>query len=329
MTPGNFSSFDQNHLLGKHLVRSFKFIGLCLLTLWTFALSADTFQLNDGRTITGELLPSSANDAGVQIKTGDGTYDRFSWSEFSQSALKNIAQKPKLGQFVEPFIEIPVEERLKKTEVKINEVPRLNLPPKGSIFGGLLGSSVGIICLLLIYAGNIYAGYEVATVRARPVPLVCAVSAVAPIIGPVIFLCLPTVMEKAPETGPAHAPVEEAAPAPEAATAEQAAGLHFAQQQAAAAPTHPETQVFQRGQFTFNRRFIETKFSGFFGMVRRDADKEMVLLFKTARGEFIANRITRIAASDLHAEIQKGGASAEVAIPFGEIQEIQLKHKDA
>ena len=28
-------------------------------------------------------------------------------------------------------------------------------------------------------------------------------------------------------------------------------------------PAHPEPQVFQRGQFTFNRRFLETKFSGF------------------------------------------------------------------
>ena len=51
--------------------------------------------------------------------------------------------------------------------------------------------------------------------------------------------------------------------------------------------------LFQRGQFTFNRRFIETKFSGFFGIVRRDAEKDMILLIKSTRGEFPASRITR------------------------------------
>jgi hypothetical protein len=44
-----------------------------------------------------------------------------------------------------------------------------------------------------------------------------------------------------------------------------------------APPDQPQTEVFQRGQFTFNRRFFETKFSGFFGMMRREADKDMVL----------------------------------------------------
>ena len=114
------------------------------------------------------------------------------------------------------------------------------------------------------------------------------------------------------------------------AAAEHSSGLHFAAAApATAAATLPETQVFQRGQFTFNRRFIETKFSGFFGVIRRDAEKDLVLFLKTARGEFIAHRISRIAANDMHVDIQKGAATAEVSIPFGDIQEIQVKHKDA
>jgi hypothetical protein len=94
-------------------------------------------------------------------------------------------------------------------------------------------------------------------------------------------------------------------------------------------PTIPETVTYQRGQFTFNRRFIETKFPGFFGVVRREADRDMVLDFKTTRGEFVGQRISRIAANDLHLEIQRGGAHEEVLIPFQEIQQIRLKHKDA
>jgi hypothetical protein len=91
----------------------------------------------------------------------------------------------------------------------------------------------------------------------------------------------------------------------------------------------PAPTVFQRGQFTFNRRFFETKFSGFFSVVRRDADRDMVLVIKSARGEYTGQRISRIAANDLHLQVQKGHATEEVMIPFQDIQEIVLKHKGA
>ena len=91
----------------------------------------------------------------------------------------------------------------------------------------------------------------------------------------------------------------------------------------------PPAQVFQRGQFTFNRRFFETKFPGFFGVVRRDADKDMALIVKTMRGEFVVQRIVRIAQDDMHFQIVKGEASFEEMVPFADIQEIQLKPKDA
>jgi hypothetical protein len=94
-------------------------------------------------------------------------------------------------------------------------------------------------------------------------------------------------------------------------------------------PAIPTTVTYQRGQFTFNRRFIETKFPGFFGVVRRDADRDMVLVIKSSRGEYFGQRISRIAANDLHLQVQRGHASEEVMIPFVEIKEIRLQHKDA
>ena len=94
-------------------------------------------------------------------------------------------------------------------------------------------------------------------------------------------------------------------------------------------PACRPTTIYQRGQFTFNRRFIETKFPGFFGVVRRDADRDMVLVIKSSRGEYVGQRISRIAANDLHLQVQRGHASEEVMIPFVEIQEIRLRHKDA
>ena len=79
----------------------------------------------------------------------------------------------------------------------------------------------------------------------------------------------------------------------------------------------------------FNRRFFETKFSGFFGIVRREADKDKVLQVKTARMLFVAERISRIAANEVHFEVLRGDSRQEVMVPFAEIQEIQLKYKNA
>ena len=94
-------------------------------------------------------------------------------------------------------------------------------------------------------------------------------------------------------------------------------------------PAIPQTVTYQRGQFTFNRRFFETKFPNFFGVVRRDADRDMVLVVKSSRGEYTGQRISRIAANDLHLQVQRGHATEEVMIPFVEVQEVRLKHKDA
>ena len=107
------------------------------------------------------------------------------------------------------------------------------------------------------------------------------------------------------------------------------AGLKLAHSETEAKSTLPKTITYQRGQFTFNRRFFETKFPAFFGVVRRDAEKDLVLVIKSSRGEYAGQRISRIAANDLHLQVQRGHATEEVLVPFTEIQEIRLKHKDA
>src|SRR5262249_7345063 len=154
--------------------------------------------------------------------------------------------------------------------------------------------------------------YEVSIFRAQPAALVCGVSAVAPLIGPIIFLSMPTKI-------PPATPGTEAAPLPEgevvtadAVNPMQAEGgqhpgafrLAHTEQPSHAQSALPPTTTFHRGQFTFNRRFFETRFAGFFGVVRRDAEKDMVLVIKAARGEYVGQRISRIAANDLHLQIQ-------------------------
>lgn len=319
-------------------MRSVYFALLSLLICLATTVRAETFQLADGTTITGEIIPPPTAD-GLNIKIAQGKYQRVSWTNFAQSTLQELVKDPKLAPFAEPFIEITEEEKLAKTEVKTVPPPRLERPARGSLFGALASSSVGLVVLLLIYAANIYAAYEIATVRAYSPIMVCGIAAVAPVVGPIVFLCLPTKMksvqeeevveEAAPEAPPPGAEGAVAGELPADGTAPAAGGLSIARAQHAAPSALPETQVFKRGQFTFNRRFIETKFAGFFGITRRDADKDMLLIIKSARGEFAASRITRIAASDMHLEVRKGAATSEVQVPFVEIQEIQLKHKDA
>lgn len=322
-------------------------IGITCLAWLTFIAAAESYKLTNGETLNGEVLPTSSNDQGVQVKIGEGQYQRVPWASFSQEDLRNFAKNERMQPFVEPFIEITQAERVKKTEVTLKQPPRLERPPRQSLFGAFFSSGLGVLVMLLLYAANVYAGYEVAIFRAQPPILVCGLSAI-PALGlaaPIAFLAMPTNVSKATlETapGPAQVPAgTETAAAPVATGeinpmlavgAQHPAGLRLAKSETAHAQSKaalPETVTYQRGQYTFNRRFFETKFPGFFGVVRREADRDMVLSIKTSRGEYTGQRISRIAANDLHLEVQRGAASEEVLIPFTEIQQILHKHKDA
>jgi len=300
-----------------------------IFVLWLCGLvitaRADTFPLMDGTSLTGDIL--TFNDNGITFRLPDSTYTNIMWTKFSQDGLKQLANNPKIRPLVEPFIEIPLSERPQKPEVKIQEVTRLERPPTQSLMGALFSSSVGLFCLTLIYAASIYSGYEIAVVRARPKALVMGVAAVLPILGPIIFLALPMPVEAVPQGEVAPA---EGDPAIFAVPGQP--GVLEESQSAAGpvpAPSRPAGQVFQRGQFTFNRRFFETKFSGYFGTVRHGAEKDMKLLVKTGGGQFTVERITRISSTDVHLEVVQGVTRQEIMLPFAQIQEIQLQPKTA
>ena len=303
--------------------------GLWLCGLFV-AIGADTFPLTDGTSVTGDVI--SYNDNGIVFRLEVDKYsDRVPWTKFSQDALKQLSKNPKIKLLADPFVETPLVERTKKTEVKVHEVSRLELPPKQSLFGALYSSSVGLVVLLLIYAANIFAGYEIAVVRSRPIALVMGVAVALPILGPIIFLAMPVRVES-PKTA---APQPEAAPhtfAVPSAAQPVAAGIHIVEaswQKESPAVEPGAPQIFQRGQFTFNRRFFETKFSGFFAMIRRESEKNLMLTVKTGRALFVVERITRIATNEMHVEVAQGAAKQEVMVPFAEIVEVQLKPKAA
>jgi hypothetical protein len=325
-------------------VRKIHFITLiaALAVLLTAVASAATFKLNDGTTVTGDLIESGSNDASALIGVGDGKYERVAWGQFSQEDLKafmtKFAGNKKIIEAVEPFIEVTQEERAKKTEVTIKPADPVvtamqaeRAEPKSSLIGSLFKSGLGWFLVLLVYGANIFAGYEIAIFRARPVPLVAGLAAI-PFLGfisNIVFLALPTYVAKksaadlAFEEQLAAEPQTFAVPGAAEAAAEAAAQAEAKAQQAASGPP-PET--FARGQFTFNKRFFETKFPNFFGIARREEDRKKTLVFKTSKGEFIAQRITRIASSDIHIQVERNGATMEVQLQFVEIQEITLRH---
>ncbi len=290
-----------------------------------------TLHPKNGPAVTGTVL--DMGDAGIRLQLEDGTFmnNPIPWGLLSLDDLRQLQRDPKARQFVEPFIPIPKAKKLERTEVDIKEPPRLERPVSHSMFGALAGSSVGLLALVLLYAGNLYAAYEISIFRSQPPALVCGVSAVAPLLGPVIFLALPTRertddgqwSQAAPDEGlEAAIAAEQAAPA-----APPGAGHRRAPTQpvAVAGNAPPPGKTFPRGQYTFNRRFFETQMPGFFAMMRREADKDTMLVFKAARGTYVAQRITRISPNDIHIQVQKGHASEEITIPFVEIQEVQLK----
>jgi hypothetical protein len=301
---------------------------------------AATFKLSDGRTLTGELIDSGSNDATALINVGDNKYERIAWGMFSQDDLKSFLEKfgsnKKITEAVEPFIEISQEERAKKTEVPIKaadpvvqELQKGRLEPKGSVIGSLFHSGLGVFLVLLIYGANIYAGFEIGVFRAQPLALVPGLAAI-PVLGflsNIIFLALPTRVEKKVDNEALEAVAEARAatfamPGQESASPEAVAAAEHAH--AATAAAKPE--VYSRGQFTFNKRFFETKFANFFGMIRREEDRAKVLTFKTTKGELTIQRITRITPTEIYVQVERGGgASVETGLGFQEIQEIVLR----
>jgi hypothetical protein len=109
----------------------------------------------------------------------------------------------------------------------------------------------------------------------------------------------------------------------------QGSGLGLAGGAAAAgkpAANPAYSQVYNRSNTTFERRFFETKFTGFFRVVPADPEKDLVLVVKTPKQEIVATRVSRISASEIHLQLQRG---SEASVTFGEITEVSVRPKGA
>lgn len=312
---------------------------LALLGVATAVCSADEYKLRDGTMIWGTV--SDSNENGVVFRLDSGGFSPwYSWSKFSDPTLEVLAQDPQMRQFAEPFIPLPPEERPKPKPVVIREYPKATLPlGSPTIFSSLTGS-LGLGLLALLYAANLLAAYEIALYRHRPVAVVCGVSAIVPLVGPLAFLASPSLEPPPAEYAEAEAHDEAGPGVPAAASAASAtsrkvgspppmaSGLKVAAgAKSGKAGGAAEKRVYNRGEVEFNRRFIETQFSGFFRVVPTDAERDLVLVIKTPKMEFIARRVSRITASEMYIQLLQAGAK-EVRVVLGEIAQIIVRHKD-
>jgi hypothetical protein len=301
---------------------------LVLLVVWAIQAIAvaDEFKLTNGDVIKGE--PASINSDGLVIRQEIGGFsDRIGWTRFTQETLKMLLDNPQAKRFVEPFIEAPPEakakEKAKKKEIIIKEPPRPERPVQKNFFTGLL-TPAGFMVLAIIWFANLYSAFHIAQFRGRPVALVVGLSVILPVIAPILFLSMPSTDAAAPP------PVEQAPASTEVVSAEnKVAGMQsslgLAAHQKGGPKQDTNQQVFKRTETTIDRRFFETKFAGYFRMVPENPD--MVLVVKTPKQEYVARRISRISGAEVHLQLLRG--NTEVGVPFGEIAEVQVRHKDA
>ncbi|HZI33262.1 MAG TPA: hypothetical protein VFF11_13055, partial [Candidatus Binatia bacterium] len=255
-------------------------MSLWFCLVWCAATRAETMTMTDGASFSGDIV--KFDDNGLLLRMGD-SYTNLMWGRFSQESLKQLASSnPKIAQLVDVFIVPDQSQRPARAKIKINPVTRLDHPANPSLFGGLFKSGLGLFILFALYVANLYAAYEVAIIRARPAAQVMGLSAVLPLAGPIIFLWMPMKQEAPPQEE-----LEPLAPAPVAEGGEAAAVPEVQVVDAAwkQEEKKPEPQVYARGKFTFNKRFIETKFAGYIGSHKGDAAK-FNMEVKTPKGQF-------------------------------------------
>ena len=322
---------------------------IMLMGVWLSGhLWAASYTATDGRDLSGE--PIGFSNKGLVMKLGDGSYSPATpWAQLSQETLKALKENPKARRFVEPFIQLSVAERESLSGLKLPEVSRLDRPTgKVGIFGMLFSSGLGWFLVLLVYLASLFAAYEVALYRAYSPQVVCGLAAVLPWISQAVLLAIPRAAlvgalggKAADALPPLDAPVE-AATEPSVPGEVPPAGLSgepvvlppgevfedVPVPSEAQSPLLPDTVTYSRGVVTFNRRFFESKTAKFAKLVPPEDARDFVLLFRTSRGNYTTNHISKLDQGELFISVAKGNASESVKIPYLEIYEVQVKHKD-
>jgi hypothetical protein len=319
------------------------------LVLWLVAATsvawAKPYSLIDGTTINGD--PVSMNDEGVQFRPDDQSdIPRTPLDKLTPSSLLQLnadAKTPHDRALLAPLVDYLPQAPAERKEIVVKPITPPERPKGNLGLFALFGSPVGLVILLILYGANLYAAYEVAIYRFQPSKTVCGLAAIPffGVLSPIIYMAMPgriraegiepAVSTAAPTSviplagGPAAAPESDTSPA------QQWTAPGVPDEAAPSGPPavkFPEPIVFTRSEFLFNRRFFETKFAGFFRIIPTEAEKDLVLLVKSSRGEFVGRHITRATPSEIYLQVFKNDVTADEMIPFTEVLEVQIRHKD-
>jgi hypothetical protein len=303
-----------------------RLFALLSVSLALAAAGAAEFKLITGDVYRGDL--SAADNDGIVVRLETGEFSpRIDWAKLSDETLRQLLENPRAKPFAEPQVK----------EIAVRPVTGRVALPEG-VKKGLLSALIspnGLILLIALFFANLYAAFEVARFKWRPVALVCGLSAVLPVVGWVIFLILPRVtvaeQESATDAAVANTSVSVGTSAPSANEAPRggaaaALGLSKASGGSGGGGGDGGPKVFKRGETTFNRRFFETQFPTFFRVIATEADKDQVIDVAAGKSSVVASRISRISATEIHF---KTANNQEMGVSFADMTQVTLRHKDA
>lgn len=303
--------------------------GFLVLAALAAELSAADFKMSDGSVITGTMVAPN-DDGAVLRRTSGGLTSRLGWDRFAQETLIELAKDPKLKESVEAFIDAPESaEEAARPEVVVKDPPgRVARPSKVPGLFAVLGTPAGWFMLAVFLLANLYAGHEVAVYRNYPSAAVMGTSLILPVLGPILFLCMPTrVREDVELESSFEAPqeVQNTGAQELAAAGLSGSGLSLSAGRKSAAPAAaPTPAVYKASETEFTRAFFEKSFPLFFRVSRAESEKDTVLAIRSGKGEVVATRISRISSNEIGLITQKGH---EVQLRFADITEIQVRAK--
>jgi len=311
--------------------RLYRVLVALLSLLVAFDVWAPDFKMADGSTVSGELVAPN-DDGSVIRRSSGGLTGRIGWDRFAQDTLQTLSKDPKLKELVEAFIDSPEDATAAaRPEIVVKDPPgKIARPAKRpGLLSALFSTPAGGMLVLILFLASLYAGYEVAVYRNQPVAAVMGASLVLPVLGPILFLCLPTrVREDVELEAQFEAPQEVQNTGAQDLAAAGLAGSKLSLSAASKPGAGMMTQhaTYKANEVEFNRNFFERTFPLFFRISRTEADKDTILALRSGKGEVVATRISRISGNEIGVVTQKGH---EVQLRFVDITEVQVRAKGA
>jgi len=196
-----------------------------------------------------------------------------------------------------------------------NLIPGPNIIPLD--FSEAEGARGGLWSIVLIVMGlSVWAGREVAIFRNRPVRSVCLLSAVFPVIAPVVFLVLPAVSDE--REIPALTPVPEMAVIEEATHINEL-GTRFEPTETPSVQVH---ECYRAGETRFSGKFFADYLARFYKAPPKDGCD---LLLTTEEGAYSVHHISDLSPESMNIVYPSQEGLIETSIPYRHLLEVRVQ----